>query len=437
MRCWGKGLAGRLGYGNERQRPRAARGAAGQPGPRPVRPARVAAGDFHTCAILDDGSVRCWGFGANGRLGYGNTANVLSPASRAARRPRPGAHGDGDHRGRLAHLRDPRQRLRALLGQRACRPARLRQPARRSATTRRPAVARARSTSAPAARAVAISAGDFHTCAILDNGALLLLGLRLPAASSATGHDHGHRRRRDARPRRARSTSGGHAARAVSGGTGHTCAILDDGSVRCWGFGADGRLGYGIGRRRSTTRRRPRPRSTSAPGAPPSRSPRARPTPARCSTTAPSAAGASAATAASATATATRSATTARRPRAPARSTSAPAARRGRITAGFSPLLRAARRRDPALLGLRRRAAAWATGTSDSSATTRPAAWRPPGRCPSGRRSPRCSPTCPSASRPPPCSSPSARRPPSPCGSSTPGPTRRRASRSRCPRPRG
>ena len=30
----------------------------------------------HTCALLEDGTVRCWGFGAAGRLGYGGTSNI-------------------------------------------------------------------------------------------------------------------------------------------------------------------------------------------------------------------------------------------------------------------------------------------------------------------------------------------------------------------------
>ena len=31
----------------------------------------IAAGGQHTCAILDNGSVKCWGYGAFGELGYG------------------------------------------------------------------------------------------------------------------------------------------------------------------------------------------------------------------------------------------------------------------------------------------------------------------------------------------------------------------------------
>ncbi|MCB1319123.1 MAG: hypothetical protein KDK34_02655, partial [Leptospiraceae bacterium] len=37
---------------------------------------QIDAGDNHNCAIVDTGSVRCWGDGANGRLGYGNTNSI-------------------------------------------------------------------------------------------------------------------------------------------------------------------------------------------------------------------------------------------------------------------------------------------------------------------------------------------------------------------------
>ena len=67
VRCWGKGVAGRLGYGNDSNV--LAPAAAGPVNLGPGRDARaIVAGDFHTCAILDDGTVRCWGFGENGRL---------------------------------------------------------------------------------------------------------------------------------------------------------------------------------------------------------------------------------------------------------------------------------------------------------------------------------------------------------------------------------
>jgi alpha-tubulin suppressor-like RCC1 family protein len=35
----------------------------------------VAAGNSHTCAVLDDGTVRCWGSNPSGELGLGDTDN--------------------------------------------------------------------------------------------------------------------------------------------------------------------------------------------------------------------------------------------------------------------------------------------------------------------------------------------------------------------------
>ena len=37
---------------------------------------RLVVGNAHSCAQLSDGGVRCWGSGAAGRLGYGNTLTI-------------------------------------------------------------------------------------------------------------------------------------------------------------------------------------------------------------------------------------------------------------------------------------------------------------------------------------------------------------------------
>ncbi|MGI8622272.1 MAG: hypothetical protein ACR2NB_02015, partial [Solirubrobacteraceae bacterium] len=71
MRCWGYGGDGALGYGNrdtigDDETPAAA-------GPVDLGAGRTvvafSAGDVHSCAVLAGGDVRCWGFGGDGRLG--------------------------------------------------------------------------------------------------------------------------------------------------------------------------------------------------------------------------------------------------------------------------------------------------------------------------------------------------------------------------------
>lgn len=43
----------------------------------------VACGESYTCALLDDGSLKCWGKGSAGQLGMGNTNTVSAPSSEA------------------------------------------------------------------------------------------------------------------------------------------------------------------------------------------------------------------------------------------------------------------------------------------------------------------------------------------------------------------
>ena len=86
----------------------------------------IAAGNFHTCAILDNSSIKCWGRNDSGQLGIGDTGN----------------RGDGSHASGLVQMGD---RLPIVdLG--AGRTAR------------------------------AISAGDRHTCAVLDNASIKCWG---------------------------------------------------------------------------------------------------------------------------------------------------------------------------------------------------------------------------------------------------------------------
>jgi len=190
VRCWGFGGSGRLGYANINDVGATATTTPDTAGPVDLGPGRTAtaisAGGDHTCAVLDNGTVRCWGFGGSGRLGYANSDNVGAVQA-------PGSVGPVD------------------LG--------------------------------PGRTATAISAGGDHTCAVLDNGSVRCWGVgafgQLGYASTSTVGET-----QSPGSVGPVDLGAGRTATALTTGDLHTCALLDDGSVRCWGDGDNGRLGY-------------------------------------------------------------------------------------------------------------------------------------------------------------------------------------------------
>ena len=79
MKCWGNGYAGKLGSGSatDKSAPPSATVDLGTG----KTAKQLAAGEAHTCAILDDDTVKCWGRGSSGVLGYGDTNNRGDAAS--------------------------------------------------------------------------------------------------------------------------------------------------------------------------------------------------------------------------------------------------------------------------------------------------------------------------------------------------------------------
>ncbi len=204
VRCWGNGPFGELGYDAKTSiGGGASNGYALMSSLQPVnlgghKAVQVTATGPSTCVLLDDGSVRCWGAGGFGQLGYDSTKNI----------------GDGVA-GDITMANLPAVNLG--------------QPA------------------------VQISGGDYHSCAILADGGVKCWGLgatgSLGQASDGNAGDY------TTSPSFGMATLpevnlGGHTAVAITAGgpgnldRGDTCVILDDGSVRCWGDDQFGQLGH-------------------------------------------------------------------------------------------------------------------------------------------------------------------------------------------------
>ena len=141
--------------------------------------ASIAAGNAHTCVVLTAGNVRCWGANADGELGIESTATI----------------GDNESPTEDAHL--------------------------------------------GGARATAIAAGFQHTCALLVGGAVRCWGLN-QFGQLGLGHTMNIG---DDEPPTSNVNLAGATATAVTAGSYHTCALLTGGAVRCWGLNATGQLG--------------------------------------------------------------------------------------------------------------------------------------------------------------------------------------------------
>jgi alpha-tubulin suppressor-like RCC1 family protein len=238
VRCWGSGFGGKLGYGNtnnigDDETPASAGdvdlgGIAVQ----------ITTGDDHACAVLTRGRVRCWGNGAGGALGYGNTNSIGDDET-------PASAGDVDVGGPVVQIAGGNGFTCARLESGAVRcwgregPGRLGYGNTNSiGDDETPASAGDVNLGGTAVQVVA---GATHACAVLDTGAVRCWG---SAARGALGYGNTNNIGDDEVPASAGDVDVGGKVVELSAGTVNTCAVLEGGRVRCWGFGQFGQNGY-------------------------------------------------------------------------------------------------------------------------------------------------------------------------------------------------
>ena len=142
-------------------------------------------GDTHICALLASGAIKCWGQNAYGQLGINGTANFGASSELGATWPAVDLDGN---------------------------------------------------------TAVAVSAGANHTCAILNSGDVTCWGLN---NYGQLGYGDTTNRGSDDLGSSLETVNlgSGRTATAIAAGGYFTCAVLDNGTLKCWGYNASGQLG--------------------------------------------------------------------------------------------------------------------------------------------------------------------------------------------------
>ena len=209
--CWGANDMGQLGNGST--------SASGSPKPTQVvgltGATGVAAGYVHTCAVVSDGTARCWGANDKGQLGDGTTTASLKPVVVAGLTNVVQVTAGAQHS--CALLADGSARCwgynyQAQLGN--------------GSTTDSPMPVPVSS----ATKLTAIAAGNIHTCALVaDPGHDVVCWGDNMYAQLGAGQVG---KRSSPIPITIAGVSN---VRSLAAGDVHTCAVLFDSSALCWG----------------------------------------------------------------------------------------------------------------------------------------------------------------------------------------------------------
>ncbi|MBQ70251.1 MAG: hypothetical protein CMA65_02015, partial [Euryarchaeota archaeon] len=228
VKCWGRNNAGQLGTsGGDKDTPQTINLGSGRTA------TSIYAGGHYTCAILDDASVKCWGQNDQGQLGIGSTSNTITPTTI-------NTLGSGRTAVSLATAFNA---VCALLDDGSVKCwgddyyGQLGNGGSNSDITSPPASAINLGTGRTAK---AITGGEFHFCAILDDDSIKCWG---DGADGKLGT--GSTGDRTTPTSTSGSFASGRYAVAIDAGYDHTCVILDNGQLTCWGSDADGQLGNG------------------------------------------------------------------------------------------------------------------------------------------------------------------------------------------------
>ncbi|MEI7832863.1 MAG: hypothetical protein WCJ56_06685, partial [bacterium] len=182
----------------------------------------IAAGGGHTCALTTGGGVKCWGYNGYGQLGRNSTTNSLVPVSVLALASGVQAITAGDFH--TCAL--------TTAGKVKCWGYNLNGQLGNNATTDSPVLVDVYGLTTGIK---AITAGYRHTCALTIGGGVKCWGDNYYGQLGNDGNTS------SPVPVNVYGLSGG--VQAIATGYGHTCALTTHGGIKCWGYNREGELG--------------------------------------------------------------------------------------------------------------------------------------------------------------------------------------------------
>lgn len=211
VECWGANFAGQLGNGALGS----AVAVAGPTAPLGANAKVIATGSNHTCVVLTDNTVRCWGANGEGQLGNNTTTLSSTPVTATVTDAKDIAAGNGHT---CVVLNDGRVQCWGSnqFGQLG------------NGTKVSSSVPVAVSNMTDASQ---VAAGIGHTCVLRTGGSVSCWGTG-PLGSGATSDVPV-------------AVPGITSATVVVAGLSNSCALLATGTVSCWGAGSVGELGDG------------------------------------------------------------------------------------------------------------------------------------------------------------------------------------------------
>src|SRR6218665_3447629 len=220
VQCWGRNDYGQLGINTSvnSSLPVVVAGLTGV--------ISISAGTYHTCAVLNTGTAKCWGNNVSGQVGDGTVAKRLTPVSVA------GVSGASAITTGLSHTC-------VVLSAGTVQCWGLNADGQLGNGTTVSSSTRVNVTGLTGI--ISVSAGQYHTCALSSLGGAKCWG-NYSSGQLGNGMSGGGSAKVSLPADVTGLTSGVMTLMASSGG-GSTCAILSTGVAQCWGFNSAKQLG--------------------------------------------------------------------------------------------------------------------------------------------------------------------------------------------------